>query len=320
MTDTAGEAGGKALDPDASAPRSQRLGVLLAVATTFVFTIQDVLTKLLIVDYPVTQLLLVRFWIFATFMVAMLLATRGLAGLKAAANANRPGLQIARSVLLLVEIGLFASALYFLGLAELHAILAVAPLIATALARPLLGEKVGWRRYLAVAVGFVGALVIIRPGTGVFGIGSVIALATCFSWALYNLLTRLTMRTDGMETGLLYTGVIAALAVTPFGIGDWRPMTGDAWTLLIALSLTAIGGHGLLMLALRHADASVIQPLLYMMLVWATLFGFVIFSELPDLWTVVGAVIVVASGLFVIWREHQLARRQARQPTPATAD
>mgnify|MGYP002631960952 CR=1 FL=1 len=287
------------------APDRSRFGILLCLGALFMFSTQDALTKVLIRDYDAAQFVMVRFWVFALF-ATVLAARRG--GLKRAAQASRPFLQIGRCLLLVAEIAVFATGLRYLGLADMHATFATFPLMATAMAPFMLGERVGWRRWSAVCVGFVGAVVIIRPGMGVFQPVVLIPLASALMFALYHILTRLGSQSDSAFTSLLYLGWVGAIAVTPFGILSWKPPTPEAWGYMAALSVTGLLGHWLLILALEHAPASVLQPLNYILLVWATVLGYLLFDQLPDGPTFLGGAIIVSSGLFVMFRERIKSR------------
>lgn len=291
--------------------RSTPLGIVLAVLAITTLAIQDVLTKVLVHEVAIAQMLAVRFLVFSLF--ALLFAAFN-GGIIEAARTERPLLHVARSAILIVDMVLFCWGLRLLGLAEFHAIYATAPLIATLLAGPLLGEEVGWRRRLAVAAGLAGALVIIRPGFGVFGVGAIIALTTALCWAGYNLMTRVTSRTDSLATSTLYVALTGAAMLTPFGIIEWQPLDGRNALFVAAVSMTGILGHMLFIKALEHAPASVLQPFNYLLLVWAAIFGFAIFAEIPDALTILGALIIVASGLYVAWRERV---RSVKRPVRA---
>ena len=285
--------------------RSVPLGMLLAVLGLSIFGLQDVLTKVLVSGYPIAQFLMVRYWAFTVFAVVY---AQMHGGLRAAIASRRPLLQVTRGMMLVIDMALFCLALRFIGLADLHAIYAVAPLMTTMLVGPMLGEQVGWRRRTAVVVGFVGALVILRPGLGVVHWAAFIVLAAALTWAFYMIITRMVSRTDSFQTSTLYTAICGALSFTPFGILQWQWPDAMGWTILAAVSTTGIIGHMVYIKALEHAPAIVLQPFTYLLLVWATFYGFVVFGDLPDQWTILGAIIVVASGLYVTWREWVRSR------------
>ena len=287
--------------------RSHRLGIVLALMTVFVFAAQDGITKVLVRDYAPAQIIMVRFWAFAVFAV-IFAAMRG--GLGPAIRSKTPGLQIFRSVLLILQMMTFALGLRYMGLADAHALFATYPLLATALAAPILGEHVGWRRLMAVGVGFMGALVIIRPGFTVFDPAGFIQLAAALGFAVYSLVTRRVSFRDGFATSILYLGIFGAIAATAIGMPFWKTPTGDDLVLLTILSGTGILGHLFLIKALEYAPATLLQPFNYTSLVWASLIGFTVFGEIPDGWTYVGAAVIVGAGGYVVWRERKLGKKK----------
>ena len=273
-------------------------GIMLCLGSMFIFALQDSITKVLVQDMAVAQFVMIRYWVFAVFAIAWV---SYFSDLKSAMKTPQLGLQILRSLLSIAEIAIFNLSLRYLGLAEAHALLAVFPLIAVALAAPLLKERVGWHRGLAVGVGFIGTLVILRPGLEVFKPESLIALSAAVCFALYNLITRqVSAAGDGFNTNMLYMALIGCLSATIFGLPAWREPSADEWIMLMALSISGILGHLLLVKALEYTPASVLQPFSYSLLVFATLFGLLLFAEVPDFWTLVGSTIVIGSGLYVI--------------------
>lgn len=279
-------------------------GILCAIAATLLFASVDAASKKLGQDYPVIQILWVRFLPLA-LISAWLAVRQHPRGLRSA----RVWLQTLRSLLFVVEVGIFILAISILPLADAHAVLAVAPLIVTALSMPLLGEQVGIRRWTAVVVAFLGVLIILRPGFGVLDPVALLPLVAAFLWGLYQVLTRLVTRTDPPMTTLFYTVIIGAIGLTVLVPFVWRTPDALGWSLLTFAAAAGAGGHYLLIMALQLTPAVVLQPLWYLVLVWATLVGFVVFGDLPDWATVLGATIVVASGLYVVARERRLARR-----------
>lgn len=296
--------------------RSARIGIALCLMALFTFACQDTATKVLAQTYAIPQVVMVRFWAFAAFAVAYV-ASRG--RIMDAARSRRPWLQLFRCLLIVAEMIAFNTGLRYLGLAESHALFAVFPLMATALAVPILGESVGWRRWAGVIAGFAGALVIIRPGLGVFQAAALIPLLAALGFAAYNLLTRLVSFSDGFRTSLLYMAIVGAASSTAVGLPMWRTPDGEGWLLLGFVSLTGILGHMLLIKALEHAPAILLQPFNYSLLVWASLLGFAVFGEIPDVWTIAGAALIVGAGGYVIWRERQrgAVRADVAEPVPA---
>jgi drug/metabolite transporter (DMT)-like permease len=174
-----------------------------------------------------------------------------------------------------------------------------------ALSGPILGEKVGWRRWTAIGIGFVGVLVILQPGITVFSIEALVPLCAAFLFALYNLLTRYVARDDRATTSFFWTGTVGAVMMTCIGIWFWEPMIGRDWIWMGALCITGASGHFLLIKTYEFAEASTVQPFAYLQLVFASTLGLVVFNE--DLATI-GALIVVCAGLFTLWRARARAQ------------
>ncbi|MCO6384948.1 MAG: DMT family transporter [Vannielia sp.] len=281
----------------------QTNGILLMIATTFVFAVQDGLSRHLSEIYPVMMVVMIRYWFFAAFVIAI--AARAKGGLKAAARSNRPFLQIFRGVLLAAEICVAVQSFVWLGLVEAHAIFACYPLIIAALSGPVLGERVGWRRWTAVGVGFCGILVILRPGFGVFTPASLMALASALMFALYGLLTRYASRYDTTATSFFYTGTTGAVVMTAVALWQWTPMTGTEWLWMSCLCLTGVSGHWLLIKTYEVAEASAVQPFAYFQLVFASIIGVALWNDILPPTTILGAAIVVSAGVFTLWRERK---------------
>ncbi len=281
--------------------------IMMLVMATLFFAFQDALTKHLMQTLASPQIVAVRFFFFAVFA---LVYVGHRVGLKVAFRSQRPWLQIARGLLIAGEIMIFAYAIQFLGLAEMHTLFACFPLLVTALSVPILGESVGWRRWLAVFFGFIGTLIILRPGVGILQPAVALALLTALMFALYTLLTRKVSRYDSFETAFLYMGVVGflgSLLIAPF---YWQPVSAIDAIWLLLISMTSIIGHFLLIKALALVPAVILQPFNYFILVWAIPIGFLLNNEVLSMTTLIGAGIVVGSGIFIAYREHKLLRRK----------
>jgi drug/metabolite transporter (DMT)-like permease len=205
---------------------------------------------------------------------------------------------------------LFVAGVSVMSLVDTTSILLTNPLIVTALSVPLLGEKVGPRRWACVAAGCVGALIIIRPGFGVMQWAALLPLGAACCFALFQIITRRLSQTDAPLTTLFYTisvGTPVTTLIMPFVwvMPDWQ-----GWLLMAAMGLIGGVSHFTLIKAFATAPAAVVSPFTYTNLLWATVFGFIIFGELPDRWTVIGALIIVVSGLYAFFREQQRKRVQ----------
>lgn len=280
--------------------QNTKLGIWLMVATTFVFAMQDGISRHLAGEYNVLMVVMIRYWFFAAFVMAV--AARKAGGLRAAAATSQPGVQIFRGVLLATEICVMVLAFVMLGLVESHAIFTSYPLLVAALSGPILGEKVGWRRWTAIGVGFVGVLIILQPGFRVFQIEALVPLASAFMFALYGLMTRYAARKDSAATSFFYTGTVGAVVMTIIGIWFWEPMQGTDWVWMAVLCVTGALGHWLLIKTYDVAEASAVQPFAYLQLVFAATLGITVFGESLEWNVAVGAVLVVSAGIFTLMR------------------
>lgn len=280
-------------------------GIALMTIATLVFSLQDAITKTLVQDLPVAQIVFVRFAAFAVFAL-IFAAVNG--GVSSAIKSKVPMTQIVRCLLMCCEISLFAYALRYMGLAEMHALFACFPLFVAALSVPVLGEQVGIRRWTAVIVGFVGTLIILRPGLGVFNPYALAPLVCAVIYAMYNLLTRQVSRRDSFATSLVYFGVTGAVASALIAIPQWQPVNPGHAKLLLMLCATSITAHMMLIKALQLTDAVVLQPFQYLVLVWAMLIGIGYYQEAIEWPVLLGAAIVVGSGVYVAYREYLLTR------------
>ena len=236
---------------------SRATGLVFALMAVTIFSIQDGVSKHLADNYPAVFIAMMRYWAFAAFAVA--LASRSQAGVSGTAATPRPWLQVFRGVLLALQIVVAITSFAVVGLAQSQAILQSAPLIVALLSMPLLGERVGWRRWTAIAVGFVGVLLILKPEAGGFDLGLLLPVACAFLYSLYSITTRLASRTDSANTSFFYTGVAGAVAISLVGPFYWTSFEGnDGWWMLL-LCVLGISGHYLLIRAFDHIDAVIVQ-------------------------------------------------------------
>lgn len=280
-----------------------RLGILLMCMAALIFAFQDGISKHLSVEYNPLMVVMIRYWFFGAFVLVLYSGRKG--GLPAVARTRQPLLQIFRGVLLASEIFVMMIAIVLIGLVESLAIFFSNPLLVAALSGVVLGEHVGWRRWLAIAVGFVGVVIIINPGAGVFEPGSLLAFLSASMFALYVILTRYAARRDTAETSFFWTGVGGAAAATVIGIWFWESMSAGDWALMAILCVMGASGHFLLIRCYGVCEASKVQPFSYLHLVFASLIGLLVFDEDLALHVVIGCAIVVATGLFTLWRERK---------------
>jgi len=285
--------------------QNTRLGILLMIGTTFVFAMQDGLSRHLAGAYNVQMVVMVRYWFFAAFVI--FIGARKAGGIRAAAATKQPVLQAFRGLLLAFEICVMIAAFILLGLVESHAVFACYPLIIAALSGPVLGERVGWRRWVAIGIGFIGVLVILNPGHTVFSPAALVPLLAASMFALYGLLTRYVARQDTSATSFFWTGTMGAVALTCIGVWYWEPMSGQDWALMAVLCVTGALGHYMLIRCYEVAEASAVQPFAYLQLVFASALGLTVFGETLRPNVAIGAAIVIGAGLFTLLRERRRA-------------
>ena len=285
--------------------QNERVGIFLMVITTIVFASQDGLSKYLATEYNVYMVVMIRYWFFAAFV--MTISSRKPGGVKQVAKTKTPLLQIFRSLILVTEMCVTILAFTLLGLAETHAIFASYPLIIAMLSGPILGEHVGWRRWLAICVGFFGILIILNPGNGIFSPYALVPLAGAILFALYGLLTRYAGQYDNSSTSFFWTGIVGCIAMTAIGLNFWDPVSQGDWSIMLILSASGMLGHFLLIKCYEVAEASAVQPFAYLQLIWASLIGIIIFGEQITTNVLIGACIIVGAGLFTLWRERKVS-------------
>lgn len=218
---------------------------------------------------------------------------------------KRPWLQAVRSLLLLGSTALNFIALKYLQLAETVSIMFATPLLVALVSGPLLGEWPGPRRLVAIGIGFIGVLVITRPGLGAMHPAAILIVFGCLCYGFYSLTTRMLSAFDPPETTMVYSGVAGTLAMLPLLPWIWTTPSGWLpWTLMLATGVFGGFGHWLLILAHRLAPATVLAPFIYSQIVWMIALGWFVFGQLPDRWTFAGAGIVIASGLYLLYRER----------------
>jgi drug/metabolite transporter (DMT)-like permease len=279
-------------------------GIALVLFSSVFMTTGDIASKYLAITLPALQITWLRYGTFAAIMLTTVFFMGGFRKMRT----RRPGLQVLRAVAVTVSSILFVSALRDLPMADATATSFVSPLFVTALSIPILGELVGWRRWTATAVGLVGVLIVVRPGGEGFHVASLFVLASAFFWAFALIVTRMMSRTETPVTTLAYSATLGFLMLSVLVVFNWQAV--DLQTVLIGIFIGCIStiGHWFLILAFRHADASLLAPFAYAQLIWASLFGYLVFQAVPDLWTYVGAAIIIASGLYTAHRERVRAR------------
>jgi len=266
--------------------------------------VMDGFAKYLSDDLPILQITWARYFFTVAFVFPIMLFFYK----KQLVWSDKPRLQIFRGLILLSANICFFYAISVISLAKALTLAFIAPLIVTAFSPILLGEKVGFKRWTAVAVGFIGSLIVIRPGFLEFNLASMAALATGFFYGFYLIITRKLSTSDNPLLTLLITGMVGALLVSLIIPFYWVKPTLNQWSLMAGIGVFACIGHLFLILSLKYADASKLAPLGYTEIIPNVIIGYYFFSELPDNWTYLGLFIIVLSGLYISRREYHLSR------------
>jgi len=278
-------------------------GIGWMLATTFFFVLMDTAGKYLLQSYPIMQVVWCRFLFH--FLLMLVIA---LFWFRDTFRANRPWAQLGRSSLLAIMTALYYVGLATTDLATAMTIIFMSPIFVTVLSVPLLGEAAGPRRIAGVLVGFLGALIVVRPGVAEMSVGMLCLLASAVFNALFQMATRHLRNSDTAMTTSLYTPLAGAVGLSVVGPLEWQAPDANGWILMAVFGF--IGGIAQLCLirAFNVAPAAVVAPFSYATIVWATLFGLLIFGELPSIWTMVGATLIIGSGLYIY--HYETAARQ----------
>ena len=288
----------------ALAGRSAALaGIGFMLMALFLFALNSAAGKWLVAKYPVGEFMLIR----SSFTLLFLSPFIWRAGRAAFANAPKPGVQVLRVVLASLEVAMFFWAVSYLPLADTTTFYLAGPIYVTALSVLLLRERVGWRRWTAVLIGFTGVVIALRPSSSSFTLPALIALAGSVTYALVMITTRVLRQTnDIMLMTTYFIGAVAfGVATVPFG---WVTPSAHDVLFLAGVGFANIVAQFCVIRSLKLASASVVVPYQYTLIVWSVVFGWLMFAELPDVYTVVGAAIIVVAGLYIFWREQAKAR------------
>lgn len=286
---------------------NNKTGYLFAFLAFTIFASQDAISKHLSELYPPMLITMIRYLTFAGFAVAV--TSRGRGGLRAGIATRRPLMQIFRGVLLALQVVVTLYAFRAAGLLHSQAIFSASPLLIALLSVPVLGETVGWRRWTAIVIGFVGVLIILDPEPTGFDAALFWPLLAAGMNAVYSVTTRLVSRDDSASTSFFYTGVAGAAVMIMIGPFYWTDITFTDWLWTGLLCITGMTSHFFLIKAYDYLDAVLVQPISYFQLVLASLYGTLLFGESLTLNIVVGSLIVVGAGLFTIWREAVRKKR-----------
>ena len=284
--------------------RAKTLPILLMIGAVFCFASMDATAKYLMKEIGPAQTIWARYTVQALLVTVLILPKISIYG-----KTKYPKLQFVRSVALMMATTLFFFAFSRLGLAEASAIFNISPVLITLGAFLFLREQIGPRRVIGILVSLLGALIIIRPGSGVFTIYAILPLGAAIFYSTYSLATRFVGTDESPWTSLFYSAIFGAICYSIYIVFHWNPMSNNALLLTIIIGLFGTAGHICLIKALTLGEASLVAPFIYTNLLFTTIWGVVLFGNFPDFWTIAGALIIVAAGIYVWARDRAI--RQA---------
>lgn len=272
------------------------IGIFFAILAYFSFSLLDTIQKTVVIYHSIFQILFLKY--FFTLFLSITESYR-----KNNQNfykTNNLRLQITRSILSIIESGCFVLSFRYLSLADAHSIASLTPVIVVALSAIILREKVNLKTWIAIFIGFIGVLIIMRPGLSIFDPKSMIPLAAAFFLSLYQIVTRKVSEYDSSETSLFYTSVVGIILMSFLVPFYWQPMQSFSYLLFLGVGIFFSLGIYFQIIALSFAKASVVQPFHYTLILWAIILGYIFYNDLPDLPTVIGAIIITLSGIYVL--------------------
>ena len=272
------------------------VGIFFGILAYLSFSILDATQKTLILYHSIFQLLLVKYF-FVLFL--SLIESRRKNNFSFYKSKNIK-LQIFRSLLSVIESGCFVLSFKYLSLANAHSIGSLAPVIVVALSAIILKEKVSPKTWVAIFIGFIGVLIILRPTSSIFDAKALLPLVAAFMLGLYQVVTKKVSQHDSNETSLFYTSIIGLTIMSFLASKFWSPISGYSYIMFLAIGVFFSLGLYLQIIALSKARASILQPFHYTLIFWAIIFGYIFYDDVPDIFTVVGAIIITCSGVFVL--------------------
>ena len=283
--------------------KSKTFPILLMIGAIFCFASMDAIAKYLMKEIGPAQTIWARYTVQAILVTVLILPK-----IKIYGKTKYPKLQFLRSVALMMATTLFFFAFSRLGLAEASAIFNISPVLITLGAILFLREQIGPRRVIGIVVSLLGALIIIRPGSGVFTIYALLPLGAAIFYSTYSLVTRFVGADESPWTSLFYSAIFGAICYSIYIVFHWNPMSNNALFLTIIIGLFGTAGHICLIRALTLGEASLVAPFIYTNLLFTTIWGLVLFGNFPDFWTIGGALIIVAAGVYV-WARDRVVRQ-----------
>jgi len=274
----------------------ESVGILFGIFAYLSFSILDAIQKTLVLHHSVFQLLLVKYF----FVLCLSLFESKRKNNYLFYKSKNIKLQIFRSLLSMIESGCFVLSFKYLSLANAHSVGSLAPVIVVALSAIILKEKVSPKTWVAIFIGFIGVLIILRPTSSIFDPKALLPLIAAFILGLYQIVTKKVSKHDTNETSLFYTSLIGLIIMSLLASNFWTPVDKSSYTMFLGIGVFFSLGLYLQIIALSKARASIIQPFHYTLIFWAIIFGYIFYNDIPDMFTLFGAIIITCSGIFVL--------------------
>ena len=275
--------------------KSHNYGILLFLLAYFSFAILDTIQKTAVQYHSVFQLLLIKYIFCLIFSLIIAKINKK----KKIYLSNNFKIQILRCILSVCEACFFVLSFRYLSLANVHTIGSLAPVLMLAFSYFILKEKISLISWIAIFVSFLGVIIIMRPGSSIFNPYLILPLAAAFFYSLFQVITRLNSKFDENETMLFYNGLIGTIIMLIFSIFFWQPLHSFSYIFFIFLGFFFCVGLYLQIMALSISQASVLAPYHYSIIIWAILFGYFVYNDIPDIFTIIGAIIIISSGIFI---------------------
>ena len=274
----------------------ESVGILFGIFAYLSFSILDAIQKTLVLHHSIFQLLLVKYF----FVLCLSLFESKRKNNYLFYKSKNIKLQIFRSLLSMIESGCFVLSFKYLSLANAHSVGSLAPVIVVALSAIILKEKVSPKTWIAIFIGFIGVLIILRPTSSIFDPKALLPLIAAFILGLYQIVTKKVSKHDTNETSLFYTSLIGLIIMSLLSSKFWTPVDKSSYSMFLGIGIFFSLGLYLQIIALSKARASIIQPFHYTLIFWAIIFGYIFYNDIPDMFTVIGAIIITCSGIFVL--------------------
>ena len=279
----------------------ESLGMIFAVMAYFSFSLLDAVQKTAIAYHSVFQLLFIKYC-FVLFLSLIESQRKKNYSFYKSGNVK---IQILRSILSIIESACFILSFRYLSLADAHSIASLTPVLVVALSALILREHVSLKTWLAIFVGFIGVLIIMRPGLSIFDPKSLIPLAGAFFLSVYQIVTRKASEKDPNETSLFYTSIVGIILMAVIGYNFWQPLMEYSLIYFIAIGFFFSLGLYFQIIALSMARAGIIQPFHYTLIFWAIILGYIFYDDFPDIPTLIGALVITASGIYTLYIKEQ---------------